>query len=118
MIRNQLTNRLLLCAEMVSENKKTVDVGTDHAYLPIWLTLNNKINFALACDVKTGPLKNADKNIRKYDLENIIKTRISDGLKNVNEAEAEQIIIAGMGGNIISNILDECKWQTKKDKFF
>lgn len=114
----KLTNRLALCAKMCVENKKTADIGTDHAYLPIWLVFNGKINFALACDIRTGPLVNAEKNIKKYKLDNIIKTRLSDGLQNINENEVEQIVIAGMGGNIVSKILKECSWRAKENKFF
>ena len=45
-----LDNRLALCADFVRENSRLADVGTDHAYLPVWLALNHKINSAVACD--------------------------------------------------------------------
>lgn len=114
----KLSNRLSLCAEMITDGSKIADIGTDHAYIPIWLALNSKIKSALACDIRIGPLENASKNIAMYGLENIIKTRLSDGLLNVGEDEADEIIIAGMGGNIISNILSSCTWKSKKDKIF
>lgn len=114
----KLSERLQLCAEMVTHGSRIADIGTDHAYIPIWLALKGKIRSALACDIRKGPLENAEKNIKKYNLENIIKTRLSDGLKEINENEAEQIIIAGMGGNIISKILEQCSWENKKEKLF
>ncbi len=114
----KLSNRLLSCAEMIKEGSKIADIGTDHAYIPIWLAINKKIPYALACDISQGPLNNAQKNINKYNLENIIETRISDGLLNIKENEADEIIIAGLGGNVISTILEQCTWKNKKDKTF
>lgn len=113
-----LSNRLLLCAKMAGDCNTVADIGTDHAYIPIWLALNAKTKTAIACDIRTGPLENASKNIKKYGLENMIKTRLSDGLNNLGENEADTIIIAGMGGNIISKILDECTWKSKNTKTF
>lgn len=114
----KLSNRLNLCAEMITPGSSIADIGTDHAYIPIWLALNGKIKSALACDIRNGPLENASKNIEKYNLHNIIKTRLSDGFSNIEENEVDEIIIAGMGGNIISNILVNCHWKNKKDKIF
>ena len=114
----KISSRLLKCAEMVSSGTKIADIGTDHAYIPIYLMLNSKISHAIASDIKIGPLQNAIKNIKKYNLENNIETRISDGLDKINESEADEIIIAGIGGNIISNILEKCTWKNKKNKVF
>lgn len=114
----KLSNRLNLCAEMVTIGSRITDIGTDHAYIPIWLALNEKIKSALACDIRNGPLKNASKNIEKYNLSDIIKTRLSDGLLNIAENETDEIIIAGMGGNIISSIISRCHWKNKKNKAF
>lgn len=114
----KISSRLFECANMVSPGAAIADIGTDHAYIPIWLAQNNRISLALACDIRTGPLEIAKKNIEKYDLSSIVKTRLSDGLKYVSEDEADEIIIAGMGGNIISKILSECTWGNKSQKIF
>ena len=114
----KLSNRLQLCADMVTPGSKIADIGTDHAYLPIWLALNGKIKSALACDIRKGPLENAYKNISIYGLSDTIKTRLSDGITNISANEVDEIIIAGMGGNIISNILNDCHWENKKEKTF
>lgn len=114
----KLSNRLSACSESVTPNSKIADIGTDHAYIPIYLGLTKKISHALACDVRSGPLENAKKNINFYNLNNIIETRLSDGLENVSENEADEIIIAGMGGNMISNILENCSWKNKESKRF
>lgn len=114
----KISNRLLKCAEMVSSDAKITDIGTDHAYIPIYLALKKKISYALACDINSGPLNNAKNNINKYKLESIIETRLSNGLENINENETNEIIIAGMGGNTIENILLNCKWKNKSTKKF
>lgn len=114
----KLSNRLSTCAELVTPDSKIADIGTDHAYIPIYLGLTKKISHALACDVRSRPLENAKKNINFYNLNNIIETRLSDGLKNISENEADEIIIAGMGGNMISNILENCSWKNKESKRF
>lgn len=114
----KISNRLLKCAKMINIDATIADIGTDHAYIPIYLALKNKISYALACDIRSGPLNNAKNNINKYKLNDIIETRLSNGLNNINENEVNEIIIAGMGGNTIANILQNCKWKNKNTKKF
>lgn len=111
-----LAPRLMCCADMVRKGAKVVDIGTDHAYLPIWLAKQNIIEHAIAADLRQGPLDNADTNIRKYRVEGIIETRLSNGLDKINENEADDIIIAGMGGELISNIILGADWLKNPDK--
>ncbi len=114
----KLSKRLQTCADFVTEGSRIADIGTDHAYILIWLAQIGKNSYSLACDINLAPLKIAENNIRKYSLENVISTRLSDGLKNINQDEVEEIIIAGMGGELIAKILGECKWTNKKEKKF
>ena len=102
--------RLSLCAEMVREGSRLADIGTDHGYLPIELCLSEKIPSALACDINPLPLRSAEENIAKYHLSDRIKTRLSDGLKEVRPDEVDDIVIAGMGGELIRNILTAAPW--------
>ena len=106
----KLDNRLLACCNFIKPNAKIADIGTDHAYLPIWLTLHDRIDYAIACDLRRGPLLNAENNIKKYNLESKIETKLSDGLKNVPKNKADTIIIAGIGGEIIAQIIKSAKW--------
>lgn len=92
--------------------KTIADIGTDHAYIPIKLAQDNKIIHAIACDIKEGPLNIAKKNIEKYDFSNIIELRLGSGLDPLNENEVESVIIAGMGGEMIINILKNEKSHT------
>ena len=111
-----LDNRLFLCAQTVRPGKKVADVGSDHAYLAIWLVLNNISNCVLATDVREGPLLNAKKNILKYNVENRVKVRLSDGLNEVYADEVDDIVLAGMGGELIAKIIKRAAWLKDKSK--
>lgn len=113
-----LDNRLSMCASFVRENVKLVDIGTDHAYLPVWLVLNNKIKSALACDINEGPLSSGMETVNRYELGEKITLRLSDGLQNVRKCEADDIVIAGMGGELITKILSQCDWAKSEGKHF
>lgn len=112
----QLDSRLQLCASMVRENVKLADIGTDHAYLPIWLARQERISKAIAADIHLGPLQKAASNVRRYRVEEIVSTRLSDGLDEIFPNEADDIVIAGMGGELIANILGKAPWLKNQDK--
>lgn len=103
----QISKRLEAVADMVTSGCRIVDVGTDHGYIPIFLTQQGKITHAIAGDVNRGPLQKAVDHIRQYGLEDQIETRLSDGLAAVQPGEADSIIIAGMGGPLTVRILTE-----------
>ncbi len=111
-----LGERLHLCASFVREGTRLCDVGTDHAYLPIWLALHNRIISALACDVREGPLSTAKSNISRFHLQKLITPRLSDGLCAVQSQEVEDIVIAGMGGDLIARIVTETPWLYHPEK--
>lgn len=103
-----LSERLKVIADKITGGR-VADIGTDHAYLPIYLIKTGKANRVLACDIKEKPLQNAAKNIQKTNTENI-ELRLSDGLAGVGADEADTIVIAGMGGEVIAGILNRCEW--------
>ncbi len=111
-----LDKRLLCCANLIRPNCRVVDVGTDHAYLLIWLAQNKMIKYGIASDLRKGPLANAIDNIKKYKVDNILEARLSDGLLNIKENEVDDIVIAGMGGELISQIIKGAEWLKNKDK--
>lgn len=113
-----LDARLSLCARLVRRGAKIADIGTDHAYLPVWLCKTGVSPQALACDIRPEPLANGNKTIAKYHAGNFVHTRLSDGLHNVSPEEADDIIIAGMGGEMICKILSECTWAKNEKKRF
>ncbi|MCD7774450.1 MAG: class I SAM-dependent methyltransferase [Clostridiales bacterium] len=104
-----LTQRLAAVAGLVRENRLTADVGTDHGYLPAFLVISGKTKTVTASDIGAGPLENAAKTVEKYGLGDNISLVLSDGLANIPQ-NTEEIIIAGMGGNLIADILENAGW--------
>ena len=100
--------RLSTLAQMVDQGARIADIGTDHAYLPIKLVKEGKVDFAIASDVAAGPLENAEKDIIGAGLKNKIETRLGSGLETIsNEDRIDTVVIAGMGGKLMTNILSE-----------
>jgi tRNA (adenine22-N1)-methyltransferase len=100
-----ITSRLLCVASFVRESSVVADIGTDHAYLPIYLVQSGCADKAFACDVKKAPLQLAEKNINEHNLTDKIKTILSNGLLNVPLDVVGDIVIAGMGGILIRDII-------------
>lgn len=95
---------------------KIADIGTDHAYIPIYLIQNNMAEYVIAGDVRKGPVDIAKANVEKNNLSKKIEVRLGSGLSVLKKGEADTVIIAGMGGQLISEIIDadieiarECK---------
>ena len=104
----KLSNRLETIAQMVPETAKdfcVADVGTDHGFVPIWLLTHGRAARALAMDVRKGPLLRAEEHIQQYGLSDRIETRLSDGLEKLQPGEAQTVVIAGMGGELMLRIL-------------
>ncbi len=97
----------LKCIADHTRGRVIADIGTDHAYIPIKLARDGVCEKLIASDVKEGPLEIAERNIKKHGLEDKIETRLGGGLSVLNENEADTIIIAGMGGEVIEAILRE-----------
>ncbi|EHO51817.1 hypothetical protein HMPREF9099_01746 [Lachnospiraceae bacterium oral taxon 082 str. F0431] len=101
----KLSKRLQTIADFVKKGAVVADIGTDHAHIPIYLIKNNIISRAYACDINAGPLEKAKENINYYGVKNI-ELRLSNGLEKLKTDEADTFIIAGMGGELIIDILD------------
>lgn len=105
-----LDNRLKQCAEFVSGKGCAVDVGTDHAYLAVYLIKSGICKKVIACDLREGPLQSAKEHIRAEGLQDKIQTVLSDGLDNISPDGVSDIIIAGMGGELIAKIISKAEW--------
>ena len=105
----ELSPRLQLLADWVPQGARLADVGTDHAYLPVWLTLHGRVTSAIASDLRKGPLERARETGRTYEAEGI-DYRLGDGLAFIRPEEADTIVIAGMGGENIASILAAAPW--------
>ena len=107
MKKMKLDARLLAVASLVRKDAYLADVGTDHAYLPVYLAENGIISNAIASDIHKGPLESADKTIREMGLSHQIQTLLTDGLQGIEDYPVTDIVIAGMGGLMIRNILEK-----------
>ena len=94
-------------AAMVTSGGVLADIGTDHGYVPIALVQNHRIAGAIAMDINEGPLARAKEHIASAGLEGYIQTRLSDGVQALKVQEADSILIAGMGGELVIHILEE-----------
>ncbi len=105
-----LTPRLGAAANFVRSGAFVADVGTDHAYLPIALALSGKIKGAVASDINEGPYLRALANVKNHALENKITALHTAGLCGVENFEPTDIVICGMGGELIASIIDDAPW--------
>ncbi len=101
----ELSPRLLKIASLVENTDTLADVGTDHGYIPLYLLENKVIKKAIAMDVNPMPLKKSQDNITGAGYSKSCEFRLSDGLDNLKAGEADYIVIAGMGGLLIRDIL-------------
>lgn len=103
----ELSKRLQELVSLAKPGTCAADVGCDHGYVSIYLAEHNLFEHIIAMDIRTGPLQSAENNIRKYRLEYRIETRLSDGIDKLCEGEADTLICAGMGGELILHILSQ-----------
>ncbi len=106
----KLDNRLMAIADLVRKDKVFADIGTDHAYLPVYLVEKGIIKKGIAADLRVGPLENARDAVVSYGYTEQIELRLSDGLDNFKENEVEEIAVAGMGGLLISEFINRTDW--------
>lgn len=103
-----ISKRLELVASFVPQGAILLDVGSDHAYLPIQLVERGQIKSAIAGEVVEGPYQSAVKNVEAHGLKEKIQVRLANGLAAFEEADQVSVItIAGMGGRLIARILEE-----------
>ncbi len=108
-----LDARLQCVANMVSEKAFVADIGTDHAYLPVYLVEQGRAQRAIAADIGEGPAASARRTVSAASLEATIEVRVGDGLSVITTEETTaltDIVIAGMGGETIAMILAAAPW--------
>lgn len=105
-----ISPRLLAVADLIGTAEVVADIGTDHAYLPVYLIENNLVSAAIASDVRKGPLENAKKTVLQHGLGDKIELRLSDGLKSYKKGDASVFAVAGMGGLLISSFIEDTPW--------
>lgn len=102
-----INKRLLECVKLIRQDCVLADIGTDHGYLAAYAIMNGISKKAYACDINEGPLKSAQNTIMTNNLDEKIELVLSDGLKNVNCDDITDIVIAGMGGELIAKIIGD-----------
>lgn len=104
---SHLSLRLQTVADFVQPGARLADIGSDHAYLPVHLAKQGLLTKAVAGEVVRGPYENAVSEIKKEGLENVIMARLANGLAAIkSDDQIDTITIAGMGGTLITQILD------------
>ena len=109
----KISKRLLCAASFAREGEIIADVGTDHAYLPIYLYTRGIIKGAVVSDINEGPIERAKRNIIEYSCADAIKPILCDGLSKIGEYSPDSVFILGMGGELIVNIISNAEWLKK-----
>jgi len=102
-----LSQRLEKLASYVEKTDILGDIGTDHGFIPIYLLENNVTNQIIASDLNQGPLDNAKEELSQRGLVQAVDLRLGGGLEPYTLGEINTALIAGMGGTLIRNILEE-----------
>lgn len=102
----KLSDRLLLVADWVKPKSIVADIGTDHAYLPIYLALQGICSKVIALDVRKKPLERAKEHIVQFGVLDKVEIRLSDGMNELLPMEADVVTICGMGGKLMMDILE------------
>lgn len=113
----ELSKRLKFIAKYIDKCDSIIDVGTDHGYIPIYAVKKGLCNSAIASDINKDPLEKARINAALEGLGDRIDLRLGGGLETVKMGEVEGVVIAGMGGNLIRDILEDDKKKLPKFKF-
>lgn len=110
----RLDGRLATAAAYV-RGGRLADVGTDHAYLPVALVLEGRITAAVASDIRPGPLDRARQTVDRYGLGDRVRLVLADGLLGIDRYEPSDIAVFGMGGELISGIIEAAEWVRSPD---
>lgn len=114
----KLSPRLQAIADFVPEGAVVADIGTDHGYIPVYLVSNKISSKIIATDINIGPLRNASSYINKKKFGENIETRLGNGLNCLLPNEVDTIVIAGMGGLLIAEILEDSTEIAETAKYF
>ena len=105
-----ISKRLLCCAEEVAQGAYVADVGCDHGYLGIWLLQSGRASFVHASDLREQPLQKAIQNAARFGVADRMRFSCADGLKAVEPGTVDTVVCAGMGGDLIAQIIDAAPW--------
>lgn len=101
-----LSPRLSMVASLLPTGRRLIDIGTDHAYLPIIAIQRNRYEQAVAADIRPGPLAVAERNIRRFACADRVTTVLSNGLNAFECRPGDVVVMAGLGGLEMIDILE------------
>lgn len=110
-----MSNRLELIASFVKNGIGVADVGTDHGYIPVMLVKRGYKGNIIATDINEGPLNKAKQSLIEADCEEAVELILCNGLDGCESEKIDTIIVAGMGGDTITGILDRAEWCARED---
>lgn len=102
-----LTDRLSYLANQINKGETMADIGTDHGFLPIYLTEKGICEKAIMCDISSGSLDKARENCMKHNSKHLWDLRLGNGLEKIAMGEVDVIVIAGMGGILMTKIIGD-----------
>lgn len=102
--------RLLSVAKFVRQGATFADIGTDHAYLPVFLLLSGTVRHAVCSDINEGPLENAKKTALEYGVVDRVTLTLADGACGIEKYAPTDVAICGMGGELIARIIDDAPY--------
>jgi len=116
MKNGKITERIRAIAELIENTEVLADIGCDHAHISIYLAETGRVKRVIASDLREGPLNRAKKNVNEAGLSDCFRFELASGLSGLNEGEADTVLISGMGGILIKNILSEGSGTAEKIK--
>ena len=105
-----ISDRLRCCAAQVPQGSRVADIGADHGYLGIFLLQTGQAKFVHASELREGPLHRAMENAVRYGVAEKMRFSQADGLAAVDPDEIDTVVCAGMGGDLITQIISVCPW--------
>ncbi len=112
----KLSKRLEAAASFSRRGARFADIGTDHAYLPIYLCTTKKSDGGVASDINEGPTERARINVRAWGVQKGVDVTRADGLDGIEKYKPDDVFILGMGGELIARIISEAEWLKSEDK--
>lgn len=113
-----LTARLAMVASLVRDGRPLADIGTDHAYLPVFLLQERRIPHAAACDVREGPLKNAASTVEREGVADRVELILCSGFDDPALLQYQDFVMAGMGGNLMVDLMEAAPFLQTPDNHF
>ena len=110
-----IDRRLLSAADLVRQGAVFADIGTDHAYLPIFLLSRGVIDRAVCADINAGPLDSARANVKAHGFSDKVDFYLTDGARELFDTGATDYAVCGMGGELIARIIDDAPHLRRKN---